>query len=94
MNSEETVYHVNRVNHANVSTETSEKMSSKESGSKCAEPIPSASNASSATPFFTLWDYLKDELLASDFDALQELKRERVTNFLGIPWAIEKVRES
>ncbi|CAI2171744.1 12621_t:CDS:1 [Funneliformis geosporum] len=42
-------------------------------------------------PLFTLWDYLKDELTASDFDTLQELKRERVTNFLGIPWSIEKL---
>ncbi|RIA83487.1 eukaryotic membrane protein family-domain-containing protein, partial [Glomus cerebriforme] len=40
---------------------------------------------------FTLWDYFKDELTASEFDTLQELKRERVTNFLGIPWSIEKL---
>ncbi|GBB91665.1 hypothetical protein RclHR1_19000003 [Rhizophagus clarus] len=44
-----------------------------------------------SVPFFTLWDYFKDELTASEFDALQELKRERVTNFLGIPWSIEKL---
>ncbi|CAG8538909.1 3330_t:CDS:1 [Funneliformis caledonium] len=42
-------------------------------------------------PLFTLWDYLKDELTTSDVDTLQELKRERVTNFLGIPWSIEKL---
>src|SRR5687767_4551706 len=45
----------------------------------------------STVPFFTLWDYFKDELTASEFDNLQELKRERVTNFLGIPWSIEKL---
>src|SRR4051794_747696 len=48
-------------------------------------------NTSSTVPFFTLWDYFKDELTASEFDNLQELKRERVTNFLGIPWSIEKL---
>jgi hypothetical protein len=36
-------------------------------------------------------DYLKDELTVADFDSAQELKRERVTNFLGVPAAIEKV---
>ena len=36
-------------------------------------------------------DYLRDELTVSDFDSAQELKRERVTNFLGVPAAIEKV---
>ncbi|GAN06292.1 DUF747-domain-containing protein [Mucor ambiguus] len=37
-------------------------------------------------------DYLKDELTVADFDSAQELKRERVTNFLGVPGAIEKVQ--
>ncbi|CAG8480813.1 7673_t:CDS:10 [Diversispora eburnea] len=92
MNSDDTVNHVNHINHTkDTNTESPEKLSSKESGKQDAESISSASNASSAIPSFTLWDYLKDELLASDFDALQELKRERVTNFLGIPWAIEKL---
>ncbi|CEP13392.1 hypothetical protein [Parasitella parasitica] len=36
-------------------------------------------------------DYLKDELTVADFDSAQELKRERVTNFLGVPGAIEKL---
>lgn len=36
-------------------------------------------------------EYLKDELTVADFDSAQELKRERVTNFLGVPGAIEKV---
>jgi hypothetical protein len=46
--------------------------------------------ADHASPF-TLWDYLREELLATDFDSHQELKWERVSNFLSIPWAIEKV---
>ncbi|KDN37010.1 hypothetical protein RSAG8_10463, partial [Rhizoctonia solani AG-8 WAC10335] len=40
---------------------------------------------------FSLWDYLREELLATDFDSHQELKWERVTNFLNIPIAIEKI---
>lgn len=40
---------------------------------------------------FSLWDYLREELLATDFDSHQELKWERVSNFLSIPFAIEKV---
>lgn len=42
-------------------------------------------------PPFSLWDYLREELLATDFDSHQELKWERVSNFLSIPLAIEKV---
>lgn len=38
-------------------------------------------------------DYLKDELTVADFDSAQELKRERVTNFLGVPAAFEKVKK-
>ena len=43
-------------------------------------------------PPFSLWDYLREELLATDFDSHQELKWERVSNFLSMPIAIEKVR--
>ena len=35
---------------------------------------------------------LREELLATDFDSHQELKWERVSNFLSMPIAIEKVR--
>lgn len=42
-------------------------------------------------PPFSIWDYLREELLATDFDSHQELKWERVSNFLSIPVAIEKV---
>jgi hypothetical protein len=44
-----------------------------------------------AEPPFSLWDYLREELLATDFDSHQELKWERLSNFLSIPLAIEKV---
>ena len=40
---------------------------------------------------FSLWDYLREEMLATDFDSHQELKWERVSNFLSVPLAIEKV---
>ena len=42
-------------------------------------------------PPFSLWDYLREELLATDFDSHQELKWERVSNFLSMPLAMEKV---
>ncbi|KAF9448208.1 DUF747-domain-containing protein [Macrolepiota fuliginosa MF-IS2] len=42
-------------------------------------------------PPFSLWDYLREELLATDFDSHQELKWERVSNFLSIPVAMEKI---
>lgn len=40
---------------------------------------------------FSLWDYLWEELLATDFDSHQELKWERVSNFLSMPYALEKI---
>lgn len=40
---------------------------------------------------FSLWDYLREEILATDFDSHQEMKWERVSNFLQVPLAIEKV---
>jgi hypothetical protein len=40
---------------------------------------------------FSLWDYLREELLATDFDSHQEMKWERVRNFLSMPYAMEKV---
>ncbi|KAF9918873.1 hypothetical protein BX616_004825 [Lobosporangium transversale] len=42
-------------------------------------------------PTVTLWDYLKEELTAADFETTQELKRERVANFLSVPIAFEKM---
>jgi hypothetical protein len=64
-------------------------------------PPPSTSNAERYRlpqkqsdvhmPPFSLWDYLREELLVTDFDSHQELKWDRVSNFLSIPIAIEKV---
>lgn len=47
-----------------------------------------ASIASSAPPF-SLYDYLREELLSTDFDSHQELKWERVSNWLGMPWPLD-----
>jgi hypothetical protein len=55
-------------------------------------PFSSAfASLSFAAPPFSLWDYLREEILATDFDSHQELKWERVSNFLSIPLAMEKV---
>lgn len=54
-----------------------------------APPFPTTSQI--YEPPFSLWDYLREELLATDFDSHQELKWERVSNFLSIPLAMEKV---
>ncbi|KAF8984852.1 hypothetical protein BGZ46_006794 [Entomortierella lignicola] len=45
----------------------------------------------SNNPSVSLWDYLKEELTAADFETTQELKRERVANFLNVPIAFEKM---
>lgn len=44
-----------------------------------------------AAPPLSLWDYLKEEVMATDFDSTQELKWERVTNFIAIPFWMEKI---
>ncbi|KAL0581310.1 hypothetical protein V5O48_000686 [Marasmius crinis-equi] len=49
------------------------------------------SSTQQSDPPFSLWDYLREELLATDFDSHQEMKWERVSNFLSIPLAMEKI---
>lgn len=39
----------------------------------------------------SLWDYLQEEISASDLDGSQEMKAERVTNFFSVPMAVEQV---
>ncbi|RDB16757.1 Endoplasmic reticulum membrane protein 65 [Hypsizygus marmoreus] len=51
----------------------------------------SSTSAPTVSAPFSLWDYLREELLATDFDSHQELKWERVSNFLSIPLAMEKI---
>ncbi|KAJ7594586.1 eukaryotic membrane protein family-domain-containing protein [Mycena floridula] len=55
------------------------------------EPLSPVSPVFHEAPPFSLWDYLREELLATDFDSHQELKWERVSNFLQIPLAMEKI---
>lgn len=54
--------------------------------------LAEAATRAAFAPPFSLWDYLREELLATDFDSHQELKWDRVSNFLSIPLAMEKVR--
>ncbi|KAG1735114.1 DUF747-domain-containing protein [Suillus paluster] len=54
-------------------------------------PIVRSQELQQDQPLFSLWDYLWEELLATDFDSHQELKWERVSNFLSIPLAMEKI---
>ncbi|KAG1786793.1 DUF747-domain-containing protein [Suillus plorans] len=54
-------------------------------------PIARSQELPKDQPLFSLWDYLWEELLATDFDSHQELKWERVSNFLSIPLAMEKI---
>ncbi|KDQ57592.1 hypothetical protein JAAARDRAFT_58180 [Jaapia argillacea MUCL 33604] len=55
-------------------------------------PSPSQSQSPpNGPPPFSLWDYLREELLATDFDEHQEMKWDRVSNFLSIPLAVEKI---
>lgn len=53
-------------------------------------PEPVIVEPASLAPF-SLWEYLKEEVLATDFDSTQEMKWERVTNFVAVPWWVEKV---
>ncbi|CAO3614568.1 unnamed protein product [Cunninghamella echinulata] len=48
-------------------------------------------NATLTMPSMSFWDYLRDELTVADFDTSQEVKRERITNFLAVPGALEKM---
>jgi hypothetical protein len=58
-----------------------------------AEPVPEQpKQPEEVLRQISFLDYLRDELTVADFDSAQELKRERVTNFLGVPGAIEKVK--
>lgn len=67
-----------------------------------ASPRPSTPTTSSTRPrglsnvgsrFLpaSLWDYLQEEISASELDGSQETKAERVTNFFSVPMAVEKV---
>lgn len=56
------------------------------------QPLPELAKQEDNSPPFSLWDYLREELLATDFDSHQEMKWERVSNFLTMPVAVEKVR--
>ena len=62
------------------------------SPSQSMQPAPSASSPALRFLPASLWDYLNEELAASELDGSQELKAERVTNFFSVPMAVEQVR--
>ncbi|UZJ52656.1 hypothetical protein CBS101457_001976 [Exobasidium rhododendri] len=79
-------------------TLTSPAMSDDATEAKAQRKAPTSKMLSSqldqiadAAPPFSLWDYLKEEVMATDFDNTQELKWERVTNFIAIPFWMEKI---
>lgn len=53
-------------------------------------PQPVIVEAASLAPF-SLWEYLKEEVLATDLDSTQDMKWERVTNFIAVPWWVEQI---
>ncbi|KAI8987815.1 eukaryotic membrane protein family-domain-containing protein [Mycotypha africana] len=53
--------------------------------------VTNNNNDKAALSQMSFLDYLKDELTVADFDSAQELKRERVTNFIRVPASIEKL---
>ncbi|GAA98908.1 uncharacterized protein L969DRAFT_51170 [Mixia osmundae IAM 14324] len=40
---------------------------------------------------YSLWDYLREEMSATELDGTQEVKSERVSNFLSVPMEVEKI---
>lgn len=83
-------------------TQNSSALYSNDAKPPSRSPIPPPISASAATskktipvdpPMapFSLWEYLKEEVLATDFDSTQEMKWERVTNFVVVPYWVESV---
>jgi hypothetical protein len=54
-------------------------------------PIPETPHVPRNPTSFSLWDYVKAELLADDILVEKDLRWERVSNFLAVPLAVEKV---
>ncbi|KAI8593906.1 eukaryotic membrane protein family-domain-containing protein [Geranomyces variabilis] len=44
-----------------------------------------------AEPGGTIWEYFKGELFGSDFDDSPDVKKERIQNFLAVPYELEKL---
>ncbi|KAJ3015451.1 hypothetical protein HKX48_004587 [Thoreauomyces humboldtii] len=38
----------------------------------------------------SMWDYFRGELFGSDFDEIPDVKKERIQNFLSVPYELEK----
>ncbi|KAK0550120.1 hypothetical protein OC846_003074 [Tilletia horrida] len=64
------------------------------SATQPSQSVPAPRRRSSpypSRPFLSLWDYLREEVLATEFDTTQEIKWERVSNFMAVPFAVEKI---
>ena len=58
-----------------------------------ADSVPRTARAERQLPrpvLRSLWDHLQDEVLTNSFDSVQELKWERVANFLTVPMWVEQ----
>lgn len=78
----------NSIHHTRLSSASFSSSSSKSSPTTTPTPTNSDNAPSSSISF---WDYLRDEVTVSDFDTTQEIKRERINNFLAVPAAVEKL---
>ena len=58
---------------------------------KLSTPAVLKSRSSISRLPFSLWQYLQEEIRAIELDGSQEVKSERVVNFLSVPMAVEKV---
>lgn len=76
------------IHHTRLSSASFSSSSSKSSPTTTPTPTNSDNAPSSSISF---WDYLRDEVTVSDFDTTQEIKRERINNFLAVPAAVEKL---
>ncbi|KAJ3182070.1 hypothetical protein HDU87_000414 [Geranomyces variabilis] len=52
---------------------------------------PIVENPAPAESGGTIWEYFKGELFGSDFDDSPDVKKERIQNFLAVPYELEKL---
>ncbi|TPX61148.1 hypothetical protein PhCBS80983_g01260 [Powellomyces hirtus] len=54
-------------------------------------PITTLAPTTGADPVGSVWDYFRGELFGSDFDESPDVKKERIQNFLSVPFELEKL---
>lgn len=60
--------------------------------SRAALPKDTGAESAPLAPF-SLWEYLKEEVMATDVESTQEMRWDRVSNFMAVPWQCEKVSD-